>query len=124
MPVARGRKGKVRIHESTPPVCGCRCRMTPMPRSAGSWVPRSGQPTNAVKHTSAAALSESLRALQVEVEALRDLYENAPNAYLLLDTGGRILRVNRRATELLGYSAVELAGAPIHSFMADTPAGK
>jgi PAS domain-containing protein len=62
-------------------------------------------------------LSERLRALRAEVEALRasdtlhrDLYENAPNAYLLLDTEGRILRVNRRVTELLGYSAHELVG--------------
>jgi PAS domain S-box-containing protein len=77
-----------------------------------------------VNHAPAAPLPEDLRALQVEVEALRDLYENAPNAYLLLDTDGRILRVNRRVTDLLGYSAGEFVGAALHSFMADTPAGK
>src|SRR5262249_29198575 len=53
----------------------------------------------------------------------RDLYENAPNPYLIVGVDGRILRVNRRVTEVLGYSASELVGAPVHSFMADTPAG-
>ena len=54
----------------------------------------------------------------------RDLYENAPNSYLIVGTDGRILDVNRRLTELLGYSADELVGALIHSFLPDTPAGK
>src|SRR5215831_7429946 len=32
----------------------------------------------------------------------RDLYDNAPNAYWLVDTDGRVLHANRRAAELLG----------------------
>jgi PAS domain S-box-containing protein len=60
-----------------------------------------------------------------ESDALyRDLYENAPNPYLIVGTDGRILRVNRRVCDMLGYSAEELLGATVHSFMADTPAGK
>jgi PAS domain S-box-containing protein len=60
-----------------------------------------------------------------ESEALyRDLYENAPNPYMIVGTDGRILRVNRRVTDMLGYSACEMVGAMVHSFMADTPAGK
>ena len=54
----------------------------------------------------------------------RDLYENAPSAYLTVGTDGRIRSVNRRVSKLLGYSAVELVGSLIHSFMPDTPAGK
>src|SRR5262245_29731684 len=54
----------------------------------------------------------------------RDLYDNAPNAYLVVGTDGRILKANRRVTELLGYSNDELVGAVIHSFFPDTPAGK
>jgi formate hydrogenlyase transcriptional activator len=54
----------------------------------------------------------------------RDLYENAPSAYLIVGTDGRIVGVNRRVTELLGYPVEELVGAPVHSVMADTPAGK
>ena len=54
----------------------------------------------------------------------RDLFENAPNAYLVVGTDGRILRANRRLAELLGFQVDELVGAVIHSFMPDTPAGK
>src|SRR5262249_53003399 len=36
----------------------------------------------------------------------------------------RILNVNRRMTEMLGYPVEELVGAQIHSFLPDTPAGK
>jgi PAS domain S-box-containing protein len=54
----------------------------------------------------------------------RDLYENAPSAYLTVGADGRIRSVNRRVTELLGYSDQELVGAIIHSLMPDTPAGK
>jgi PAS domain S-box-containing protein len=56
--------------------------------------------------------------------AYRDLYENAPNAYLRVGTHQRILNVNRRATELLGYSKDELIGACIHDFLPDTPEGR
>jgi PAS domain S-box-containing protein len=56
--------------------------------------------------------------------AYRDLYENAPNAYLRVGTDQQILNVNRRATELLGYSKDELVGACIHDFLPDTPEGR
>jgi PAS domain S-box-containing protein len=54
----------------------------------------------------------------------RDLYENAPNAYAVVGADGRIHAVNRRLTEMLGYSAQELPGMLIHLLMPDTPAGK
>jgi PAS domain S-box-containing protein len=54
----------------------------------------------------------------------RDLYENAPNAYLIVGTDGRIKSGNRHLVEMLGYPLDELVGALIHSFMPDTPAGK
>jgi PAS domain S-box-containing protein len=75
----------------------------------------------------AAAERERMRAeqrLQESEARYRDLYENAPNAYVIVGTDGRILNVNRRVTELLGYPADELVGALIHSFLPDTPAGK
>jgi PAS domain S-box-containing protein len=75
----------------------------------------------------ASAELERLRAEQRlrESEArYRDLYENAPNAYLRVGTDQRILDVNRRATELLGYSKDELVGACIHDFLPDTVEGK
>jgi PAS domain S-box-containing protein len=54
----------------------------------------------------------------------RDLYENAPNAYLIVGTDGRVKSGNRPLAEMLGYPVEELVGASIHSFMPDTPAGK
>jgi PAS domain S-box-containing protein len=75
----------------------------------------------------AAAERERLRAeqrLQESEARYRDLYENAPNAYVVVGTDGRILNVNRRVTELLGYPVAELVGTLIHTFLPDTPAGK
>jgi PAS domain S-box-containing protein len=75
----------------------------------------------------ATAERERLRAeqrLQESEARYRDLYENAPNAYLIVGTDGRILGANRRLAEMLGYPVGELVGAPIHSFLPDTPAGQ
>src|SRR5262249_26004609 len=75
----------------------------------------------------ATAERERLRAeqrLQESERRYRDLYENAPNAYLSVGTDARLLSVNRRVTEMLGYPVEELVGALIHSFMPDTAAGK
>lgn len=54
----------------------------------------------------------------------RDLYEEAPNAYLIIDNDARILNVNRRTTELLGYAVEELVGSPVCHFYADTSANR
>ena len=75
----------------------------------------------------ASAELERLRAeqrVQDSEARYRDLYENAPSAYLIVGTDGRILGANRRLAEMLGYPVDELVGAMIHSFMPDTPAGK
>jgi formate hydrogenlyase transcriptional activator len=75
----------------------------------------------------AAAEQERMRTerrLRASEARYRDLFENAPNAYLVVGTNGRILRANRRLAEMLGFPVDELVGAVIHSFMPDTPAGK
>jgi PAS domain S-box-containing protein len=54
----------------------------------------------------------------------RDLFDNAPNAYWLVGTDGRVLHANRRAVELLGRPLEEMVGAPTPSFGADTPEGR
>src|SRR5262249_44937358 len=75
----------------------------------------------------AAAEFERLQAEQrvQESEArYRDLFDNAPNAYWLVDTDGRVLNANHRAAELLGRPLSEIIGAPTVSFAADTPTGK
>jgi PAS domain S-box-containing protein len=75
----------------------------------------------------ATAERERMRAEQRlrESEArYRDLYDNAPSAYLVVGTDAHIVSVNRRVAEMLGYSVEELVGKHIDTFMADTPSGK
>jgi PAS domain S-box-containing protein len=62
--------------------------------------------------------------LQDSEARYRDLFENAPNAYLIVGTDGRIQGANRRVSEMFGYPVDELVGETIHSFLPDTPAGK
>ncbi len=64
------------------------------------------------------------RDLTYSVDRYRDLYEEAPNAYLSVRVDGSIERANRSATELLGYSLDELVGRPMSDLYADTPDGK
>ncbi len=75
----------------------------------------------------AAAELERIRAEQRlrESEArYRDLYEYAPNAYLIVGADGRILEVNVRAAEMFGYAPSEMVGVLVHTLAADTPEGK
>jgi PAS domain S-box-containing protein len=74
-----------------------------------------------------AAEFERLRAeqrLQDNEARYRDLFDNAPNAYWLVGTDGRVLHANRRAAELLGRPLEEMVGSLTPSFGADTPEGK
>jgi PAS domain S-box-containing protein len=64
------------------------------------------------------------RNLKQSEERYRDLYEEAPNAYFSVGTNGYIMRANRSAAELLGYSQLELVGRPVADLYADTPSGK
>jgi PAS domain S-box-containing protein len=63
-------------------------------------------------------------ALHAREQAFRDLYEEAPVAYLSVGTDGRIKKANHRAVELLGYSVGELTGRLVFDLYADTPNGK
>ena len=74
-----------------------------------------------------AAEFERLRAerrVQDSEARYRDLFDNAPNAYWLVGTDGRVISANRRAAELLGCPLEEIVGAATPSFGADTAAGK
>jgi len=64
------------------------------------------------------------RNLKQSEERYRDLYEEAPDAYFSVGTNGYIMRANRRAAELLGYSRVEIVGRPVADLYADTPNGR
>ena len=48
----------------------------------------------------------------------RDLYEEAPVGYLSVSGEGRILSINRRATQMIGHSDVEMNGRSIFDFFA------
>jgi PAS domain S-box-containing protein len=54
----------------------------------------------------------------------RDLYEEAPNAYVAIGVDQRLLTVNHRATQLLGESSTELVGRPVLELFAPTPTGR
>jgi formate hydrogenlyase transcriptional activator len=64
------------------------------------------------------------RQLRESEARYRDLFDNAPNAYWIIGTDGRILHANRRAAELLGRPLDEVIGTTTPSFGADVPEGK
>ncbi|MCK5084797.1 MAG: PAS domain-containing protein, partial [Candidatus Pacebacteria bacterium] len=64
------------------------------------------------------------KALKESEEKYRDLYEEAPDAYYSIGTNGRILKANKRASELYGLSSESLVGKLIYKLYADTPTGK
>ena len=77
--------------------------------------------------TRAAVELERLRVEKQLVESerrYRDLYEEAPNAYVAIGVELRFQSVNHRATQLLGVPASELVGRPVLALFAETPAGR
>jgi PAS domain S-box-containing protein len=77
--------------------------------------------------TRAAVELERLRVEQRLLESerrYRDLYEEAPNAYVAIGVDRRLLTVNQRTTQLLGASASELVNHPVLEWFAETPAGR
>ena len=62
--------------------------------------------------------------LREREQAYRDLYEEAPVAYVSVGTDGRIRKANRRAAELFEYGAGGLTGRPVFDLYADTTDGK
>ncbi len=71
-----------------------------------------------------------LERLRVEKQLLeserryRELYEEAPNAYVAIGADRRLRSVNHRAIQLLGATAAELVGHPVVELFPDTPAGR
>jgi PAS domain-containing protein len=57
-------------------------------------------------------------------QAYRDLYEEAPVAYVSVGTDGHIKKANQRAAELFRYRVGELTGRLVFDLYADTPSGK
>ncbi len=58
-------------------------------------------------------------ALRASEERFRQLYDEAPFGYHVIDSHGVILSVNRTECEMLGYSADELLGRSIFDFIVE-----
>jgi two-component system cell cycle sensor histidine kinase/response regulator CckA len=56
-------------------------------------------------------------ALRESEERFRQIYDETPIGYHELDTGGRIIRVNRTELEMLGYTVEEMLGQPVWKFV-------
>jgi PAS domain S-box-containing protein len=63
-------------------------------------------------------LQDSRQAVEAERQRYRDLFEFAPDGYLVTDLVGLIKEANRAASELLGVSPRYLAGKPLASYVA------
>lgn len=64
------------------------------------------------------------RMLRESEQRFRELYEDAPIAYLALDASGCLRTVNRATVELLGRSAEQLDGTCLANYAIDAPTGK
>jgi formate hydrogenlyase transcriptional activator len=63
-------------------------------------------------------------ALREQEAAYRDLYDEAPVAYVSVGTDGRIKRANHHAARLFGYPVDALIGRLVFDLYTDTPHGK
>ena len=78
----------------------------------------------------AARAAVELERLRVEKELVeserryRELYEEAPNAYVAIGLDRKLLSVNQRASQLLGAPATELVNQPVLGMFAETSAGR
>ena len=62
-------------------------------------------------------------ALRESETQYRELYHDAPIAYISTDAAGIIVQANDRASDLFGYALEELVGGPVMALYADTPDG-
>ncbi len=71
-------------------------------------------------HAQTEALTAAQQELEVVAARYRELFDLAPDGYLVTDINGVILEANHAATDLLGASETRLAGTPIVAFVKDT----
>ena len=83
-----------------------------------------GAPAIAIVLRDVTAHRETEDALRASETQYRDLYDEAPHAYLSVGTDGRILRANRRAVGLFGYPLDALIGRPVLTLCADSAVGR
>jgi PAS domain S-box-containing protein len=67
------------------------------------------------QHEARAALRQAFDDLKTSEEQWRDVFENNPTMYFMVDDGGRVAAVNPFGAEHLGYHVDELLGEPLLS---------
>jgi PAS domain S-box-containing protein len=68
-------------------------------------------------HSQADTIAQTRDALDVERGRYRELFDVAPDPYLLTDVHGNILEANQRACALLNIEAAFLSGKPLAAFV-------
>ncbi|HSB67655.1 MAG TPA: ATP-binding protein, partial [Anaerolineales bacterium] len=68
-------------------------------------------------------LLEAQKVLDTERQRYQDLFEFAPDAYLVTDENGKVIEANQNSTQLLGLTLRSLIGKPLNVFIipADHP---
>jgi len=61
------------------------------------------------------------QALKIEKAYMEQLFENAPEAIVMTDTDGSILRVNNEFTRIFGYTLEEVLGRHVDDLLAPKP---
>jgi PAS domain S-box-containing protein len=65
--------------------------------------------------TDVTVAKQAQQALRTSEQQWRDVFENNPTMYFMVDAGGTIMAVNPFGTEQLGYTVNELIGQPVLS---------
>ncbi|MFX1573818.1 MAG: PAS domain S-box protein [Promethearchaeota archaeon] len=82
-----------------------------------------GKPADFVTILDITEQKQAQRQLKDSELIFRDLYEEAPNAYFSIDTNKLIIRTNKAAERLLGYTKEELLNMIVFDLYAETKHG-
>jgi PAS domain S-box-containing protein len=66
------------------------------------------------------AAQKAEEALRLSEEQWRDVFENNPIMYFMVDAAGKVMAVNPFGAEQLGYRVDELVGRPVFSFFCES----
>jgi PAS domain S-box-containing protein len=68
-------------------------------------------------HTDITERKRAERKLQTSEERFRDLFNNAPDIYIIMDSNGTVIDINQRCLSQLGYKTNEIVGTPISNYI-------
>ena len=93
------------------------CGTTPDALGSGAGTETVQRPAHAEAFDSPESLTAQLAAARAELQRYREVFELAPDAYLITDPNGTIKEANWAAAALLGSSIPKLAGKPLAVFV-------